>query len=385
MTTRADTQSPPRVIHVVESFDTGAVENWLLRMLAHAVKTGAPIDWTFYCTLDHVGAKEAQAVALGAKVLRSPVRLTDKLGFARALRRTLKSGRYDTLHCHHDLVSGLYLAAAAGLPIRRRLVHVHNADEFVLTPSRMKTALLREPLRRIGLTLADRIVGISNHTLDTYLAGRPRRPGRDVVHYYGIDPTPFAGLDADRAAFRQELGLSPDALVLLFGGRIVPEKNPVFTVEVLAALAAVEPRAVAIFAGAGALENEVRARAEAVGVADRIRMIGWRHDLPEVMAASDWFILPRPETPLEGFGLAVVEAQLAGLRMLLSKGVPDDPLLPTARVRRLSLADGPEAWARAARDLLAEPPPIRAQAQVALAASPMAMDVALAGLVRLHA
>lgn len=373
---------PPRVLHVVESLNAGAVENWLVRMLEHATRRGLPVDWTFYCTLVEPGALDDRVRALGGSIIRSPVALHKKAAFALALRRTLKRGRYNVLHCHHDLVSGLYLAASAGLSMKR-LVHVHNADENVLTASRLKQAMLREPLRRVGLAMADQIVGISNHTLATYLAGRPRRVG-DVVHYYGVDPAPFNATESDRVGFRREQGLADDALILLFGGRIVPEKNPAFVVEVLAAVAEADPRAVAVFAGAGALEDEVKAKAATLGVLDRIRLIGWRSDLPRVMAASDLFILPRPEEPLEGFGLAVVEAQLAGLRLLLSKGVPDDPLLPTAVARRLALSDGAGKWAEAAIELMAQPTPNAADAQAALRTSPMDMDAALDDLLRLH-
>jgi hypothetical protein len=76
-----------------------------------------------------------------------------------------------------------------------------------------------------------------------------------------------------------------------------------------------------------------------------VRLLGWRKDLPEIMGCSDWFILPYPEQPMEGFGLSVAEAQLAGLQMLLSRGIPDDPLLPSASFRRLPLSAGPKAWA----------------------------------------
>jgi len=134
---------------------------------------------------------DEKARALGARVIHSPVPIAKKLEFVRALRSSYGVGEYDVLHCHHDIVSAVYLLAAAGLPIQRRIVHVHNADEGVLTPSRWKQRLYREPMRHACLSLADRIVGISNHTLDTFLAGRRRRKERDRVHYYGIDTTEF--------------------------------------------------------------------------------------------------------------------------------------------------------------------------------------------------
>jgi len=312
------------------------------------------------------------------------VPIARKIDFIRALRAELRRGRYDVLHCHHDLVSAVYLLSSLGLPISKRIVHAHNADESVLTPSALKQRLYREPMRRVCLMMADRIVGISDHTLDTLLAGRPRRAGRDMVHYYGVEPAPFASVKPNRAAFRRELGLPPDALVLLFAGRIVPEKNPVFTVDVLFELRRFEPRAVAVFAGTGSLMEAVRERARELGVESWIRLLGWRNDLAEVMSCADLFILPRPERPLEGFGLAVVEAQLAGLRMLLSQGIPDDPLLPTASCRRLPLAAGAGEWAKAGVELLTSPAKSRAAALAAFEKSPMQMDRALEELIRLH-
>jgi glycosyltransferase involved in cell wall biosynthesis len=372
------------VLHVVENLDRGAVEGWLLRMLAHARQRGVPVDWSFYCALGREGARDEAACDLGARVIHSPVPMAQKIVFVHALRAQLRRGRYAVLHCHHDLVSALYLVAAAGFPIERRIVHIHNADEAVLTPNPLKQRLYREPARRICLALSDRVVGISDHTLDTFLCGRRRRPGCDLVHYYGVDPTPFHVASGDRLGFRHRLSLAADALILLFGGRLVPEKNSVFVVDVLARLRHSEPRAVAVFAGAGSLEQEILARAQQLGVGHAVRLLGWRNDLPEIMCCSDWFILPHPEQPMEGFGLAVVEAQLAGLYLLLSRGIADDPLLPSASFRRLPLADGADGWAKAALELLHAPRPSRENAFAALCHSPMDMDRALSELLALY-
>ena len=355
-----------------------------MRMLEHAHKQRIDVNWTFYCILAQPGAMDEKARALGARVIHSPVPLVKKAEFIRALRAEVLHGKYDVLHCHHDIVSAVYLLAAWGMPIRRRIVHVHNADEVVPTDSHLKQRLYREPMRQVCRFMADCIVGISNHTLDSFLAGRARRPERDLVHYYGVDPTPFQNVSADRLGFRRQWDLPEEALILLFGGRLVPEKNPVFTVEVLAELRGMDPRAVAVFAGAGSQERAVLKRARELGIENSVRMVGWRNDLPEIMSCSDWFILPHPEYPVEGFGLAVVEAQLAGLRMLLSRGILDDPLLPTASFRRLSLSDGPNVWGKAAMGLLHQPARSRASAIAALRESPMDMDRALEALLKIH-
>jgi glycosyltransferase involved in cell wall biosynthesis len=354
-------------------------------MLGHAREKQVELDWTFYCILEQPGAMDEKAGALGARVIHSPIPLVKKAEFIRTLRSELRRGEYDVLHSHHDILSAVYLLAATGVSLRRRIVHVHNADESVPSGSRYKQQLFREPMRQACLLMADRIVGISNHTLDSFLAGRARRSGRDLVNYYGVDPTPFANVAADRLELRRRCDLPNDASILLFGGRLVPEKNPVFAVEVLASLRNMDSHAVAVFVGSGSQEQDVLKRARELGVADSVRLLGWRNDLPEIMSCSDWFILPHPEHPVEGFGLAVVEAQLAGLRLLLSRGILDDPLLPTASFRRLPLADGPTAWAKAALKLLQQPASSRAASIDALKRSPMDMDRALEGLLKLHA
>jgi glycosyltransferase involved in cell wall biosynthesis len=375
---------PARVLHIVENMDRGAVELWLLRMAAHARQRGIAIDWTFYCALGAPGSKDDLARGLGIPVVHTPVPIGRKAAFARALRTELKRGGYDVVHSHHDLVSGFYLAAAIGLPLRRRIVHVHNAGEGVLTNRRVKKAILRPTLRCVCLALANKIAANSNHSLDTFLAGRARRSGRDVIHYLGIDPRLFETAKGDRKGLRLSLGLPENALILLFAGRMTPEKNPLFAVNVLAELRCRLPNVAGVFVGAGSLEDAVRRRASELGQTEAVRLLGWRDDLPEIMSASDWFILPCPEHPGEGFGIAVVEAQLAGLRMLLSRGILDDPLLPTAVFRRLPFADPPPVWAEAAVEMLKGPAPSRAEVLAAHRRSPMNMDHALAHLLELY-
>ena len=248
-------------------------------------------------------------------------------------------------------------------------MHVHNLDESVLTPSPLKQAVLRPALRRMCLTMADQIVANSEHVA-RHLPGRPAArpappPGAALSR---VDPARFAAARADRGGFRRALGLAEDAPILLFAGRMTPEKNPVFAVDVLAALRRRMPQAVGRLRRLGQPGGRrAGPRGRARPGATRSGLIGWRDDVAEVMSAGDWFILPHPHHPAEGFGIAVVEAQLAGLRLLLSLGVSDAPILPGAAWRRLSLDDGADAWAEAAVQLWTEPAPSRETAAAALA------------------
>jgi glycosyltransferase involved in cell wall biosynthesis len=374
----------PKVIHIVENLDRGATETWLVRMLRFAAAKGVRLDWTFYCTLETKGAMEDEAIQLGARVIHSPVPLADKIRFVRALRSELKRGGYDVLHSHHDLVSGVYLVASAGLPIDRRLVHVHNAGDALPSRPGFRQSALKMLLRQICLTMADRIVGISNNTLDTFLAGRTRRKNRDVVHYCGVDSAPFENPRADRAGFRKSVGLPDTARIVLFAGRIVPEKEPLFAVDVMAEMNRADPDVVGVFAGTGSLSQAVTEKATSLGLQEHFRNLGWHANVADIMACCDCFIQPGPEEPMEGLGLAVVEAQLAGLPLLVSRGIPDDALLAGASCRRIPLAAGAKKWADAGIELLNDPRPSRTRTLEALNASPFEMNHALSDLMLLH-
>jgi glycosyltransferase involved in cell wall biosynthesis len=358
-------------------------------MLEAGKSLGADVDWTFYTVLPRPGRFDDTARELGARVIHSPVPLDDKLGFVRALRRELRRGKYDVMHCHHDVVSAVYLAAAVGLPIERRIVHVHNADLHVPTGNPRRSARLREPMRRLCLLLADRIVGISNYTLDNFLSSRPRKARRDVVLYYGIDTSPYHEAPPSRSAIRSSLGLPENARILLFAGRMVDYKNPLFVLEVLNEIAEEEPDACAVFAGAGPLEDKVRERAQWLGIDDRVRVLGWREDTVDLMRSADLFVFPRVEEVTadlgrEGLGLVVVEAQAAGLPSLLSRGIPEDAIVNGALCSTLSLADGAKAWGASARSMLAAPPPDRELALASIEGSDFALETGFRNLVALH-
>lgn len=375
---------PVRVLHIVESIGNGAVENWLMRMAAFAKAKGIAIDWTFYCQLSIGSEQEDRARALDIKVIQSPVPVSSKILFLKALREVLISGGYQVLHSHHDIISGFYFLAAIGLGLKK-IVHVHNAYLGVLTDNPLKIFLYRLALHRACFGMGDLVVANSNYALNSFMLGRSSRHGLDLVHYLGVDPSRFEQASSSRICLRRELSIDSNAVVFLFAARLSSEKNPLFALAVFEELKKAVPCAVAIFAGSGGLATALADQVHKLGLESSVFMIGWSERVPEIMCASDIFILPASEFPVEAFGLAVVEAQLAGLRLLLSKGVLDDPLLPSAVFRRLPLAETPNLWARAAIDLLENPAPSLAVARDELESSPMNMDSALDHLLALYA
>lgn len=144
---------------------------------------------------------------------------------------------------------------------------------------------------------------------------------RVAVIPFGIDVEPYRRTDPVRTARVEQLRAASAGPRLLFVGRLVYYKG----VDVLIDAARRWPGAVWIV-GEGPLERELRARAEALGIADRVTFLGRLADdeLQARYQAADVFVLPSV-AKTEAFGIVQIEAMAAGLPVVstrLPTGVP---------------------------------------------------------------
>ncbi len=347
---------PPQVkiLHVVENLHRGSVERWLLRIFLHGRRTGRPFDWTFYCVLPEHGALEDEAMKAGVRIAHSPAYLADKVAFLFALRREVQRGGYDVIHSHHDFMSAAYYWASIGCGCHR-ITHVHNTDEALPTRSRLKRGLALEFMRRTCVGMSDGILGSSDHALRQFLRSKKPDP-RHRVHYCSIDLEACWSEPFDREGLRAELAMAQDTKLLLFVGSLIDLKNPVFVIEMLAHMLQSDARIAAIFVGHGPEEARVVRRAQELCIADRVRVLGWREDVLRLMQASDLFVNPRRENPMEALGIVNIEAQAAGLRTIISDGISPEAMLAGTLHVQIPLAAGAAEWARKGLELLRQPP-----------------------------
>jgi glycosyltransferase involved in cell wall biosynthesis len=121
----------------------------------------------------------------------------------------------------------------------------------------------------------------------------------------GVPIDRFAWTPERRAAARSALGVSDDTLLIGAVGRLVALKNQRLLIEVLPALAKQHPAVKLVVIGGGPLEAELRALAEAQGVADRVMVLGQRTDVADLTPGFDIFAMP---SLTEGLSIALLEA-----------------------------------------------------------------------------
>lgn len=157
---------------------------------------------------------------------------------------------------------------------------------------------------------AARVIANSQATADAFVAAGGKRQLVRVVHN-GISPEPFDAVSED-AARGLRATLSPGAgCVLAVFGRLHAWKGQQTVLDALAQLPA-ECHLWIVGAplfGEQAFEASLRAQSERLGVATRVRFLGFRDDIPALMRAADFVV--HASTLPEPFGRVVVEGMLA--------------------------------------------------------------------------
>jgi len=119
----------------------------------------------------------------------------------------------------------------------------------------------------------------------------------------------------DRTEVRKSLGITSSELVVLFCAKLQSWKRPVDLLNAFAAAAV--PNSILVFAGDGPLRAQIISDAEKLGIASRVRILGFTNQsrMPAVYRAADLLVLPSSYDPCP---VVVCEAMLCGLPVLLS-------------------------------------------------------------------
>jgi glycosyltransferase involved in cell wall biosynthesis len=336
---------PLRVLHLLSMLHNGGVEHWVVD-LCQAGKVEN-------ISMDIAVAFEKNGLFFEiAKERGIPVYLcqggTNPWEFIRNLRKLLREhGPYDAIHCHlHAFGSFAMLAAKLeGVPVR--MLHSHNVVGNSSGPLRRRAYMqfARTLIRRYAT------VGIGPSAASTAdLFGDDfRKDPRWRALPYGIDLAPFRapiGAKSSRAA----LGIPADAFLLGSVGRLDPEKNSEFLVDVLAAVLKLRADAYLLLIGEGPLRQKLEQKATEGGYRDRLILPGVRSDVAALLRnVIDVFVFPSPPPPRgnEALPLAVTEAQAAGLPCVLSDGIPPESILVPQLILQIKADAGPDKWAAA--------------------------------------
>jgi glycosyltransferase EpsF len=343
-----------RVCQVVSSLDIGGIERWLLNVNRHlAAMHGTDVQMDFLPLFGREGALAPEIEASGSQIhdLRFSWSTAGR-GF-RELRSIFEAGRFDVVHCHADYLGGVVLPAAARAGVPFKVNHIHNTRFAFDAPDRPWRWLGGKALRQVALRFADLTVGCSADALAAFVGPAATR-GPTAVLYCG---TPLAAYQeatrAGRSEARAALGMAPEQACIVHVGRHVEPKNVSFLLESFRALRTRGGRAHLLLVGSGPLTARLQGEAERLGLQGVVHFLGDRADVPMILRAASVLALP---SIYEGLPVAVIEAQAAGVRCLISDHITAEVGVVPELVTRAPLSIGASGWAEQLERELAKPP-----------------------------
>ncbi|HZN54360.1 MAG TPA: glycosyltransferase family 4 protein [Candidatus Polarisedimenticolaceae bacterium] len=217
----------------------------------------------------------------------------------------------DLVHTHSSK-AGILGRAAARLAGTPGVVHTVHGWSFNETQSAATRRAFVE-LERQAARATDRIVCVSAADRETGLSLGIGEPSRYRILRSGIDRSLYAQQPGAREAARAALGFGPGDVVVGSITNLKPQKAPLDFIEAARLAIAREPRLRFFAAGDGELRRAAEERIAAAGLGHAVRLLGWREDVAELLAAMDLFVLT---SLFEGLPRAVLQAMAASVPVI---------------------------------------------------------------------
>ena len=141
-------------------------------------------------------------------------------------------------------------------------------------------------------------------------------PEKITVVQNGVDADAFSA--GDRARARLAIGIPEGAQVIGTMGRLSKQKGQRHLIEALALIKDTHPKAMVLIIGEGSHQAALERLAADTGVAERVRFLAVRRDIPDMLAAMDIFAMP---SLWEGMSNALIEA-MAAAKPIVASAIP---------------------------------------------------------------
>ncbi len=262
-------------------------------------------------------------------------------GAWRLLASWLRARRPDLFHVHAGI--GWEGLAAPGLARRAGVRAVLRTEHL---PDLLTDEAQREAYLEMLGDLDGRIC-VSAASRDSYaVAGASPLS----VIRNGVPPPPRP--QRSRAAVRRTLGIDDGAATILTVARLTPQKGHAVLLDAARQVLRTRPDAIFLWVGEGVLHTALRRQVDAAGLGGRVRLLGVRDDVAELMLASDVFVLP---SLFEGLPLALLEALQAGLPVVATAAPGTAEVFETDQAAELARPGDAEALASALLRVLNDP------------------------------
>lgn len=306
-----------KLFYVINGLGVGGAERSLAELLPRFVEAG--ISTTVVCLRKRKVGVERDVGLAGCEIVRLAGR--GLVPWIRAFRQLISKERPDIVHTtlFDAHMVGRIGAIGTGIPVLSSLVGTPYDPSRWRDPrlNRMGFSIVRALDGWTARNLTAHFHAITYAVRDAYVSGLGLSAERVTVIERGRDPQRLGRRSPERRqSVRQALGLGANHEVVINVARQEYQKGQVFLLDAIARLVERRPNLVLLLAGRdGALTPELLRHQARLRLGDRVRFLGHRADVPDLLAASDVFAFPSLS---EGLGGAVIEAMALGLPVVAS-------------------------------------------------------------------
>lgn len=226
-----------------------------------------------------------------------------------ALAKYFRTRRPDIVHTHSSK-AGLLGRVAARLARTQVIAHtLHVLPYHDKQPTLLRCSLI--VLERLLSKITDHFVAVADTLRADFVHHKICRPDMITTIGSGID---FGHFPQDQCAAgrhtRMSLGIDPAAPVVISVANLEPRKRYDVFVNAVAGVVRTHPDARFLIAGTGELRESIVSRIRDAGLETHVMLLGYRSDVPDLLAASDIFV---QTSQLEGLSRSLIEAMYAAL------------------------------------------------------------------------
>jgi glycosyltransferase involved in cell wall biosynthesis len=261
----------------------------------------------------------AKAKSKGVKVVLLPslvrsIRPIKDLKALLALIWLISREKPDIVHTHSSK-GGLLGRLAAKVYGVSPIIHTPHGHVFYghFGPIASKVFLWIE---RLFSKFTDRLVALTHGEKDDYIEMPVCSPEKLLTIHSGVDIQQFLHTNGNRVEKKRSLGLGPKEPVIGFVGWLLPIKGPEYLLKAMDYIWPEQPDTTLVMVGKGDLDFDLRAEALRKNVNGKVKFLGWRQDIHELMSVFDIFVLPSLN---ESMGRVLVEAMAAGKPVVASR------------------------------------------------------------------
>jgi N-acetyl-alpha-D-glucosaminyl L-malate synthase BshA len=272
-------------------------------------RLGRRITPVVFC-LDAVGALGEQMRAEGVDVVAFGRRPGFDARVIWRLARQIRQRNLEVLHAHQYTPFFYGALAAAVSRTGTRIVFTEHGRHWPDLVSAKRRLVNRLVLDR----LADRVTGVSAFSAQALSTRDGFRSNRIQVIENGIDVSRYER-PVDREALRRRLQLDPDRRYIATIARFHPVKDHPTLLRAFAIVSKAIDDVDLLLAGDGPLRPELERLVDELGIQGRVRFLGVRSDVADLLAAADLFAL---SSLSEAASLTVLEAMASGTPVVVT-------------------------------------------------------------------